>query len=234
MKALDQSLNLRLRIERYDALKRAYTEAERFRHQADDLRELHQKLSAGRAKRDALVARGIDIDTNANPGRSMQLLETFRKAMSDESSDGGIDFAKLKRSARAIAKRLESSLEKAIKAVKDEFHSFDEAYLQQVELIPGYSETVARIRQQRNALLQGTDPVQMAPATLADFLDRRESLRNLSEEVQPEDFPAEVREFFRATRRQEGAPLEKFTETVRAWLQEKDLLKDIRVRMVPR
>jgi hypothetical protein len=55
-------------------------------------------------------------------------------------------------------------------------------------------------------------------------------VKTLADRLNPDEFPKEVREFFSAMRRG-GAPLEKFTETVRQWLSDRDQLKNVRITL---
>ena len=89
------------------------------------------------------------------------------------------------------------------------------------------------IRQQRDALLNGNDP-RLSAEALEQFLDHREALRKLADDLTPDEFPNEVLEFFKAGRHGGGAPLEKLTPSVRQWLSDRDLLKYVRVRVVVR
>ncbi len=68
----------------------------------------------------------------------------------------------------------------------------------------------------------------MTADNLEQFLESRNALRALADQLNPDEFPKEVLEFFKAER-QGGAPLDKFTSPVREWLAEKDQLKNVRV-----
>jgi hypothetical protein len=54
----------------------------------------------------------------------------------------------------------------------------------------------------------------------------------LSDDLKPSEFPVEVLDFFKAGRQGQGAPLEKFTEGVKRWLEERGLLKNVRVTVI--
>jgi hypothetical protein len=68
----------------------------------------------------------------------------------------------------------------------------------------------------------------MTAPELEEFLDRRDALKQLADQLNPEEFPKEVLEFFKAARRG-GAPLEKFTSSVQEWLSQQDLLTSVRI-----
>ena len=132
-----------------------------------------------------------------------------------------------------MAKEVSTSKSKALELVNRDLPAIEESFLRQVEQIPGYVEQVANIRQRRDALLRNLDLQSMNAPSLAEFLDKRDQLRDLADQLKPDEFPKEVLEFFRATR-QGGAPLEKFTSAVREWLEQRGQLKNVRVTMIQR
>jgi hypothetical protein len=144
------------------------------------------------------------------------------------ATDTGKDYGRLKRSVEKMRKDLSGACEKALGAVNRDLPNIEESFLKQVEAIPAFSEKVARIRQQRDGLLCGQDPSSMSALELAQFLDKRDDLKALADQLNPDEFPKEVLEFFKAAR-YGGAPYDKFTVAVREWLKDRDQLKNVRV-----
>lgn len=234
MTLLIECKKLREKIEIHDGLHRAHKDAEAVRDRAENLREMREMLATNLDKLEVLRGKGVAVSRIPDPATVMKLLGEYRRSFSDGSSEGGRDYGRLKRSIANTSKNLEVLVEKALDLVRRDFPSIEEAFLKQVELIPAHKTHVDRIRIERDALLAGTDLLRMKTDELATFLDRRDELRRLADQLDPAEFPKEVIEFFRAARQSSGAPLEKLTEAVRKWLQERDQLKNVRVTVIAR
>jgi hypothetical protein len=234
MTLLDRSRTLRERIEKHESLRRAHKEAEGFRDRATTLDEARQVLAGALGRVRVLRLKGVTIPRMPDPTGALAYLGEYQQTLVDSSTETGKNYGVLKRSVDKVGKDVVAAVEKALDSVKRDLPTIEEAFLKQVELIPAYASQVGRIRQERDALLAGGEPGRMTPNELATFLDRRDELRALADQLKPAEFPKEVLEFFRAARQQGGAPFEKLTETVRAWLQERDQLKNIRVTVVAR
>ncbi|HMI82568.1 MAG TPA: hypothetical protein VK550_00675 [Polyangiaceae bacterium] len=178
--------------------------------------------------------KGVTNTKMPDPTGALAALQEYQQTLADGSIESGKDYSRLKRSIDKVGKDVVAAVEKALESVQRDLPTIEEAFLKQVALIPAYASQVDRIRMQRDAILAGSEPGKMAPNELASFLDRRDELRKLADELNPKEFPKEVLDFFRAARQQGGAPFEKLTETVRAWLQERDQLKNVRVTVVAR
>lgn len=232
MNLLERSTNIRAQIVRRNELRRAHRDAEAFRERAGELRAGREAVVAELARVLVLKAKGVPVPKLPSPATTKTVLEECRAKLSENPAESGKDYGRLKRSIDKLAKDLRAVTEKAIELVRRDLPSVEEAFLKQVEVIPGYEIQVASIRQQRDALLNGTDPRTSAEA-LEQFLDRREALRRLADDLKPDEFPSEVLDFFKAGRHG-GAPLEKLTATVRQWLADRDLLRSVRVTVVAR
>lgn len=158
----------------------------------------------------------------------MVFYERPLKTLKSNPSELGKSYGPTKRSVDAFRKGAEAAVEKAIDAVNRDLPNIDEGFLKQVEMIPAYVKQVASIREQRDRLSKGIDIHRMAAPELEQFLDRRDSLRVLADQLLPAEFPKEVLEFFKAARH-EGAPLEKFTKSVQEWLEKRNQLRNVRV-----
>lgn len=233
MTLVERCINIRSQILIRNDLRRAHKDAEAFRERANELKSVREAVAAALARVIVLKAKGLIVVTLPSPNTAMTVLNECQSKLSENPVESGKDYGRLKRSIDKFAKDLLGVSEKAIESVRRDLPTVEEAFLKQVELIPGYANQVASIRQQRNALLNGNDPRVSAEA-LEQFLDHREALRRLADDLKPDEFPSEVLEFFKAGRQGGGAPLEKLTASVRQWLSDRDLLKHVRVQVVVR
>lgn len=231
MTILDRCTNVRSQIEARNALKLAYKSAEAFRQRATELKEIRADLGDAIARLGVLKARDLRPRVVPSPAKAAATLAKCQEGLAANPNEIGPDFGHLKRALDGLKEKILEGVDNVLEAVKRDLPSVDEAFLKQVELVPGYQNKVLSIRQERQAFLQGTDPSRSAEA-LAQFLDRRTQLRSLADDLKPSEFPPEVLEFFRAGRQGQGAPLEKFTDGVRQWLGQRGLLKNVRVTVI--
>lgn len=232
MTLLDRCANIRLRILKQHDLRRAHKDAEALRERAGELQTLREGVAAALARIVVLKRKSVPVAKLPSPATAKTVLTEVQTKLSESPLESGKDYGRLKRSLDKLDKDLLGVAAKALESIRRDLPAVEEAFLRQVELIPSYANQVARIRQQRDELLNGRDPGASAEA-LGQFLDRREALRRLADDLKPDEFPNEVLEFFKAGRHG-GAPLGKLTETVRQWLAERDLLKNVRVTVVAR
>jgi len=232
MNLLARCNSIRAQIGKRNDLRRSHKDAEAFRERAGELRAGREAVSAALARVLILRSKGVPVSKLPSSATAKTVLAECRTKLSENPAESGRDYGRLKRSIDKLGKDLLGVAEKAIESVRRDLPSVEEAFLKQVEVIPGYTTQVASIREQRDALLNGNDP-HTSPEALEQFLDRREALRKLADDLKPDEFPSEVLEFFKAGRHG-GAPLEKLTATVRQWLADRDLLKSVRVIVVAR
>jgi len=228
---LDRCMTVRSQIQARNALKLAYKNAETFRERATELRELRTDLDAAISRLKVLKARDLLPRVLPSPAKAVTVLTKCQAGLAANPNEIGSDYGLLKRALNGMTKEVLGVVDKVLDAVERDLPSVDEAFLKHVELVPGYQSKVLGIRQQRQAFLQGTDPRKSAEA-LAQFLDRRTELRSLADDLKPSEFPVEVLDFFKAGRQGQGAPLEKFTDGVKRWLNERGLLKNVRVTVI--
>ena len=231
MTVLDRCTTVRSQIQTRNILKLAYKNAETFRERATELKELRASLDAAMSRLDVLKARDLLPRVVPSPAKAATVVARCQEGLAANPNEIGSDYGLLKRALGGLTKDLLGVVDKVIEAVERDLPSVDEAFLKQVELIPGYQGKVLGIRQQRQAFLQGADPRRSAEA-LEQFLDRRTELRALADDLKPSEFPTEVLDFFKAGRQGQGAPLERFTDGVKKWLNERGLLKNVRVTVI--
>jgi hypothetical protein len=220
--------NVRTQIDRRNELRRAHHDAKAFRERTSEFLGIRSAVSLEFAKAQVLKRKTVTLGKTPVAAVALGLLEECKNGLEANPSESSKDFGPLKRSLEKVRKDLSSAVEKALESVNRDLPSIDESFLKLVELIPGYATRVARIREERDRLHRGTDLKSKNAEELEQFLDRRDALRELADQLDPAEFPEDVLEFFKAARRG-GAPLEKFTDSVQEWLSQRGLLKNVRV-----
>ena len=220
--------NLRAQIDQRNELRRAHHEAKAFRERISELIGLRTQVSSDLERLLVLKKKSVAIGKLPTVTGALELLEACSRVLAGDPTESGRDFGLLKRSLDKMRKGLESATESGLQCVNRDLPSIEESFLKLVELIPGYLPRVARIREERDRLHRGTDLESMNAQELGEFLDRRDALKELADQLNPAEFPKDVLEFFKAARRG-GAPLEKFTASVQTWLSQQGLLTSIRI-----
>jgi len=220
--------NVRVQIDQRNELRRAHQEAKAFRERASEFLAIRTQVSAELAKILVLKEKSVTIGKAPIVTVVLGLIGECKNGLETNPNESGKDFGRLKRSVEKVRKDLASATANALESVNRDLPSIEESFLKLVELIPGYLTRVARIREERDHLHRGTDLESMSAQELEYFLDRRDALRELADQLNPSEFPKEVLEFFKAARRG-GAPLERFTPGVQEWLSQRHMLNSVRV-----
>jgi hypothetical protein len=228
MTLLEHCRTVRSQIEGRNALRLAHREAEAFRKRAEELKAAGDLIAIELDRLKVLQGKGVTVVKPPKPATARELLSQFSTRLETNFSDTGNDFGRLKRAVDKVAREVAASSGKALESVSRDLPAIEESFLNQVELIPGYADKVANIRQRRDILRRNLDLNSMDAQSLAQFLDKRDELRALADQLNPDEFPKEVLDFYKASRRG-GVPLEKFTTVVRDWLDKKGQLKSVRV-----
>ena len=232
MIVLDRCTSIRVEILKRNELRLAHKSSEGLRERASELRDIRETVTSALESVAELKAANVTVTKLPSPIAVLAILRECQTTLADSPGESGKDFGRLKRATKKLAQDIQDIVKKAVETVKRDMPAIDEAFLRQVEAIPGYATSVTNIRQQRDALLSGGDPYLSAGA-LKQFLEKRFALSALADGLAPTEFPKEILDFFRAAR-QGGASLDKLTETVSSWLAERDLLKNVRVTVVVR
>jgi hypothetical protein len=233
MALFDRCKSLRDRIAGHESLRRAHKQAEAVSNRANELVKVQRELSADMRRVKVLRAKGLEVPPLPSPAAALAARDDYAEELKGSFSEGG-NYRRLMRSLDRVARDLREAVTKALATVKRDLPTIDDGFLNLVALIPAHSEQVARIRNARDALFARADLASMSPEELKTFLDQLEDLRKDADSLSPTEFPKEVLDFFKAVRHRDGAPLEKLTETVRAWLEERDQLRNVRVRFLLR
>src|SRR5437867_3739509 len=148
MTLLERCTNIRAQIVRRNDLRRAHKDAEAFRERAGELRAGREAVAAALARVLVLRAKGVAVPKLPSPVTAKTVLEECRTKLSENPAESGKDYGRLKRSIDKLGKDLLGVTEKVIESVRRDLPSVEEAFLRQVEVIPGYTTQVASIRQQ--------------------------------------------------------------------------------------
>jgi hypothetical protein len=224
---------LRQRIESHENLRNAHGQADAFRNRAEEIRVAREALAAEVARATVLQHKNVLFDKRPNPSTALTAFAAYVQKLKTPAVDAGKEYGLLKRALGKVHKDMTAAVDKALQGLLRDIPAMDEVFLKQVERIPGYQSEVERIRQALKGLQSGVSLSGMSANQLNAFLEQRDMLRQLADNLKPEQFPSEVLEFFRAMR-QGGAPLGKFSDSVRRWLESRDMLKDVRIILSPR
>lgn len=207
MTLLDRCSNIRSQILKRNELRRAHKDAEAFRERAAEVQSARETVTAAVARVLVLRAKGVSVTKVPSAATAIAVLTECQSKLAENPGESGKDYGRLKKAIDKLGKDLLGVAERVIESVGRDLPTVEEAFLKQVEVIPGYAAQVASIRQQRDRrYLSGNAPTTSAEA-LEQFLDRREALRRLADNLKPDEFPSEVLEFFKAGRRGAALPL---------------------------
>jgi len=142
----------------------------------------------------------------------------------------GRDYSYLLKRVSKVAERLGATTQKSWAAVVEQHQGVDEAFLKKVETFPGQAETVARVRELRDAYAEATAAVPASEDSYKRFEACYAALQQELSKLDPDAFPDDVLRFFRKAQSAQGAPLDLFTDSVRQWLAEHELLDGVQVR----
>jgi hypothetical protein len=214
-------------IEHRNRLRRDEKEAEAFRQRLQDLRTIRVDVGLQFEKVKTLRSKGVSVAKTVSQSLALTVLTEWEKCFIADPAETIKDYSRLKRSIEKVCKDVTQAVQSALDAVDRDLPTIDESFLRQVEAIPSFAVQVARIRERRD-VLKGKDLHSMSANELEQFLGRRDDLRKLADQLDPKEFPKDVLDFFKATRRG-GASLDQFTDSVQKWLADRNQLKNVRI-----
>lgn len=202
-------------------------------HRRIELEECRAALAIVAAQAEVLLEHG-HLSPDQVPD-STKALETCRKveALLEPDPLGitkGRDFVLLLKQVSKVAESLGAKTQKSWAAVVERHQGVDEAFLRKVESFPGQAETVARVRELRDAHAEATAAVPATEDSYKRFEACYAALQEELSKLDPGAFPDDVLRFFRKAHSAQGAPLDLFTDSVRQWLSEQELLDGVYVR----
>ncbi|WP_437931107.1 hypothetical protein WMF37_18395 [Sorangium sp. So ce291] len=242
MTLLERCRTLRGRIERHERLKSADKAAEKFRERSQEVSAACKELSSALAKMAVLRSGEATLGPKEveplrrlpDPKKALASLANLREKLDTNpgSFNDGKEYTSFKRAFEKVAGDAAAVVENVIKEIESGIPSVDEVFLKQVERIPSYKARVSEIRAKRDELSRGVDLGAATSAQIEQFLERRATLRALTDKLDPKEFPKAVLEFYKAARQASGAPLRCLTEEVRTWLEECGQLGHVRLIIV--
>jgi hypothetical protein len=125
---------------------------------------------------------------------------------------------------------LHGTVQSSWQSIVEQHPVIDNAFLRRIEVFPGQQATVQRIRELRTAFETAIGEVPSNHEAYDRFQNAYKALQEEVTKLDPEAFPEEVLQFFRAAQQVNGAPLAFFTDEVRDWLEKNDWINSIRVR----
>ena len=231
-----KALNTQLRayVEHADASQKAV----KFTERIDELREPRERLVRAlatvafleTASAKLTAAEIAPVQKLPSPKKALEALQAVSDKLNTAplSLNDGREFTTFRKRFEECTSAMEEAVRKAIGEIEQGSPTVDETFLKQVENVPSCVALVRNIRIKRDEF-KTVSLRDASASTFQVFLDRRVALRAAVDALAPDDFPPAVIEFFKATRRSAGAPLQLLTDDVRAWLMQRDLLKNVRV-----
>jgi hypothetical protein len=107
----------------------------------------------------------------------------------------------------------------------------NEALLDMVAQLPGQSTVVTELRTAYANLAEVSEKPPATPSDWAHFQTRLQLVIKQNEELNPDGFPRPVLDFCRAAQSSNGAQLSMLTDEVRNWLEEHNMIDNLRYRL---
>src|SRR5688572_366565 len=142
MTLLDRCTNIRSQILQRNDLRRAHKEAEAFRARRAELLAGREAVAEAVARVLVLKAKGVAVAKLPTATTAMAVLADCERTLAESPSESGKDYGRLKKSIDKLGKDLLGVAEKGIESVRRDLPTVEEAFLKQVEMIPGYAAQV--------------------------------------------------------------------------------------------
>jgi hypothetical protein len=234
---LERATGLADKINRYERLKIAASQAKMFRTRAEQLAQVRISLADARTGLEKFDASGVPVDFTASnsdellrkAGVLKDLILADPTALADPPFNLKYDFID----------RLFGICTFATKALEEAWTFYVARHsaggssdvLDALAKLPQFQLSVARIRKCRQDIEElgkrvPTDPV----VAIANLMKLLEDHRSAWSELKAEGIPSTVIQFIRACA-ENGVPLSGLTEEVQTWLQAKHLLDAFRIRI---
>lgn len=234
---LDRAAGLADKINQYQTLKTASDEALQFQSRANQLKNASEKLSSARTALKNMRAAGIEVDFVPSDGSTLaERAKDLRNAMSGKPSSINETPFNLKHEfldrlagIASAAERMISASWKSYVRKRAEFGSSD--ILDALAAIPQFRPSVNRIRHCRAAVEALGETVPEDPKATVSRLDALVAEHEKSwSELSAKDIPASVVKFIRDAAN-DGASLTSYSDEVRRWLDEQNLIASFRIRL---
>jgi hypothetical protein len=234
---LDRAAGLADKINQYQTLKTAGDEALQFQSRANQLKTASEKLSSSQRALRKMRDAGIEVDFVPSDGLKLaERAKDLRTAMSGNPSAINEPALNLKyefldrlAGIASAADRMISASWKSYVRKRAEFGSSD--ILDALAAIPQFRPSVNRIRQCRAAVEALGETVPDDPKAIVSRLDALVAEHEKSwSELSAKDIPAGVVKFIRDAAN-DGASLASYSDEVRQWLYEQNLVASFRIRL---
>jgi hypothetical protein len=207
--------------------------AEAFRQRAIELQEVAEKLAPVAGRAEVLRRHGIALPALVEFEKAMVSLGDYREALATETAGGGRQYARLTKAIEKVIEARQIQISGALEALDRSNGTPDESILSVLQELPGKRAEAARIRTELKAIPSGRRLLSATAEELESALTRRRLIKTQIERLMGDigvgQMPEEVRKFFRELSETHSVPFERMAPSVQHWLQEKDLLKHVRV-----
>jgi hypothetical protein len=230
---LEQCGEVSTRIDALEQREKLQAQAEVIEAHRRELESIKKLLVVvlGRAK--TLLEDGcLPADSMPEVGSMRELIAAVRVRLASNPAGlaSGRDYKKLLTQLEGLHEKTDATVTEVWAARRDHADPVDARLLERLQHVPGQAATVARIR----ALLVQLREIGKYPpgdaASLATFDAVAEELGSTWSGLESlGELPEAVVEFFRLARRPEGAPESLWTDEVRTWLEQHDMLGSVRV-----
>ncbi|MGO6790014.1 hypothetical protein ACCS70_03750 [Rhizobium ruizarguesonis] len=234
---LERASGLADKINEYQTLKTAADEALQFQVRANQLTAVSEKLSRARAALKNMRDAGVTVDFVPADGatladRAKELLAAMNgnpSAIDNPPFNLKYDFLDRLASITSTAERTVAASWKSYVRKRAEFGSSE--VLDALFAIPQFRPSVTRIRQSRTAVealgeTTPTDPKSTISQLDALIAEQAKAWSDLS----ANDIPSSVVKFIRESAN-DGASLESYSEEIRKWLTDRNLIASFRIRL---
>ncbi|MCY1045628.1 hypothetical protein OV208_30210 [Corallococcus sp. bb12-1] len=229
MNLLERAKNLQDTLSAVSRIKEEETTAKLLRDRQLQLAELRQRIHEARQKLEVLRPHGITAPTPTASAELTERLTECRAALVQTSRIEDTLWRPMVKSLQGLSTRHDNTVKGAI---KQRFDTVDALKPQSVAALAealGRLQEFQSIQAERSSLVstewetKGVKDLALLLKSAANLLDRWERIRF-------DDIPAAVEKFLEAARRS-GAPIDRFTDEVKAWLEKNGLLSRVRISL---
>jgi hypothetical protein len=233
MTVQERCVALRQRMSRGRERRQEHKGAEALRERATELLEIGEKLAPVVGRVVVLRRHEISLPALGESYKAIVALNEYREALGTEAAKTGRQYARLTKAIEKVIEARQVQISGALEALDRGSGSPDDSILSVLQEFPGKRAEAARIRAEWKAVPSGRRLLSASADELDSALTRRRNIlvqiERLMGDINVGEMPDEVRNFFRALSELHSVPFERMTPSVQRWLEEKGLLKHVRV-----
>ena len=230
MNIVDSCANVLHEIENFTRRRQEHDDASKLRKRREDLAPIREELDADLQRLKILKGRSIAFKPLKLSATLFPAVEELSLNIDVDEATGRNVYGRAKTGVTKAAESAKNLVQAAIGSIETSLGAIDESFLKQLDAIPTMRAKASEARSKKEAFQKALQRRTLTPTDLAIFLDRRADLLSLVVQLQNEDLPSEVVDFFKAVHNAK-ATLDHLTPTVRDWLDEHGQLKDVRITM---